>query len=601
MRVLFSTGSPAHYMAPPRLAREQINCGPDWSDTWMDGRITALNTPVGAYDLAAVVARLPPAQRPDLVVCLVDASRRNFPANLKLLRCPKVLLLADTHHCESPLTHLIRYAGGEAYDRIVVLYDRHHIGLLRAAGLKNIFWFPGLTFPHADEAVKVARQISRVPTLAFVGQRGRHHPRRSRLLDALDQDHVPLQLHALPQAQGLNAYGGALLGFNASLNGDLNLRAFEILAAGGMLLTDRLGPESGLFELWREGKELITYGTEEELVERARYYFAHPEAAKVIAASGEKWFDTKFNASWRQLAFAKLVSDGIAPAEFALPSDALRVSIGNGREPVGQTIALYDFVQEIHRCKDQVAIAVDSKAPSELAEVFATLPRVRLLPFDRAKSAEVDLMITDRAQASVGLERTVRRVYLHDVPAAGVMSAERVLGPTGLWSVHQTLPLFGRDPVEVEAATTPGRKAYRVLESGDYAAAMQLAQAALKNNATCPDALLVMADLALELGNRDLAKRLFTTIRRVAPADERALELFRESDRPETTRRLASRLLTTARRAYAAEDWVGAAASAKAALAIDPAIESGREIFERAQAMLGNASELVAAVEPQRS
>jgi hypothetical protein len=64
-------------MAPPRLADEQIVCGPDWLDADIGGYVTARNTPVGDYDLAAITARLPSDQQPDAVVCLVDASWRS--------------------------------------------------------------------------------------------------------------------------------------------------------------------------------------------------------------------------------------------------------------------------------------------------------------------------------------------------------------------------------------------------------------------------------------------------------------------------------------------------------------------------------------------
>ena len=32
MRILFLTGSPVHYMAPPQLGATQIVAGPDWPD-----------------------------------------------------------------------------------------------------------------------------------------------------------------------------------------------------------------------------------------------------------------------------------------------------------------------------------------------------------------------------------------------------------------------------------------------------------------------------------------------------------------------------------------------------------------------------------------
>ncbi len=142
MRILYCTGSAASYMAPPRLAAEQVNCGPDWLDDDIGGYVTARNTPVGEFDLAAIAAALPADQQPDAVVCLVDASWRAMPRNLRAFRCPKVLLIADTHHLNAPITGMIRYAQSEPFDRVVVLYDRHHWNFFKAAGLKSLYWFP---------------------------------------------------------------------------------------------------------------------------------------------------------------------------------------------------------------------------------------------------------------------------------------------------------------------------------------------------------------------------------------------------------------------------------------------------------------------------
>ena len=140
MRALFLTGSPGTYMAPPRLADEQIIAGPDWPDAQTaDGRWTSLRTPVGNYDLASMLAKLPPEQKPDVVISLVDASWRNVPRNVAAFRGPKALLVADTHHLASPLISMFQYTATEAYDRVVFLYDRHHAGFFQSIGFKNLF------------------------------------------------------------------------------------------------------------------------------------------------------------------------------------------------------------------------------------------------------------------------------------------------------------------------------------------------------------------------------------------------------------------------------------------------------------------------------
>src|SRR5690606_28500048 len=107
-----------------------------------------------------------------------------------------------------------------------------------SAGVRNLHWFPGLTFPHGDAAVRAARKPRRDAHIAFVGQTGNHHPRRGRLLAALAAASVPVEIRQVDQRAALPFYGGSLAGFNASLNGDLNLRIFETLSTGAALLTD---------------------------------------------------------------------------------------------------------------------------------------------------------------------------------------------------------------------------------------------------------------------------------------------------------------------------------------------------------------------------
>lgn len=401
MRVLLATGSAARHMLPPTLGEEQVVCGPDWPNAKAPGgRVVSLATPVGEYDLAAVSARLPLAQVPDVVVCLVDSAGRNRPRNLDAFRCPRVLLIADTHHQESPLIGLLRYAAGEPFERLVFLYDRHHAGCFAAAGFTNLFWFPGLTFPHDDATVRAARRALRTPQLAFVGQAGRFHPRRNQLLDALVRRGLPVERSGLAQREALGLYGGSLAGFNASLNGDLNLRVIEILASGAALLTDQLAPDSGLGALWTDGKELLTYGGAEELAERAAQALAHPAETAAIGAAGARWFDEHLFAARRQQAFARLALDGIAVPEFALPASAgTRVSFGGDTDRLLEAITVYEDLQEAHRVQEQVTVALGTGVPDDFAHLCATLPRAVVIRED-APPAATDVAVFDRTAAA---------------------------------------------------------------------------------------------------------------------------------------------------------------------------------------------------------
>lgn len=459
MRILFSTGSPENYMAPPRLAEEQINCGPDWPDaTAADGRVLSRKTPVGEYDLACVAALLPLQQQPDAVVCLVDASWRNLPRNLGVFKCPKVLLVADTHHLKSPLIGMLHYLSTEPFDRVVLLYDRHHAPFFHAAGFNNLFWFPGLTFPHSDATVRAARAKARTAHVAFVGQAGKHHPRRARLLRALAAARLPVAARPLPQAEALGFYGRSLLGFNASLNGDLNLRIFEILATGAGLLTDRLAPEAGLARLLADGRECATYGDEAELVACARHYLARPAEAHALGAAGAAWFDTWCNETRRRELFRDLVLHGREAPGFELGAPATtRVFFGGDTDRLVRSLVVYEEVQELHRTQETVRVRLDAAAgaPEDFGAICATLPRVQLTR--TAAEGPADLAVGGTAALeSAPSPEDAARLWCWDATEGQVAPPGRTLEARGWMAADEALGLFCR-PALAPAAELSGR------------------------------------------------------------------------------------------------------------------------------------------------
>jgi len=75
----------------------------------------------------------------------------------------------------------------------------------------------------------------------------------------------------------------------------LNLRIFEVLAAGGFLLTDHYEEIAELFEI---GKEIETYSSASELKEKVTYYLNHEEERLKIAAAGKRKFYALY--TWEQ-------------------------------------------------------------------------------------------------------------------------------------------------------------------------------------------------------------------------------------------------------------------------------------------------------------
>lgn len=79
----------------------------------------------------------------------------------------------------------------------------------------------------------------------------------------------------------------------------LNLRVFDVPAAGGFLLTDYMPGLENLFEI---GREVVVYRTPEELADKVRYFLRHPDERQEIARRARQRVlrDHTFANRWRQ-------------------------------------------------------------------------------------------------------------------------------------------------------------------------------------------------------------------------------------------------------------------------------------------------------------
>ncbi len=111
-------------MAPLQLADSQITAGPEFADAQtIDGRWLLLRTPVGSYDLAGLLDRIPAGQKPEAIVFLLEAGWRDAPRNFRCFGGTKILLLADSVGHESDLSRVFRFVAQEPFDRVMFLKE----------------------------------------------------------------------------------------------------------------------------------------------------------------------------------------------------------------------------------------------------------------------------------------------------------------------------------------------------------------------------------------------------------------------------------------------------------------------------------------------
>lgn len=367
------------------FSANEVFCGPDTETRRVQGRLATLKTAVGSFDVADVLRELPADQYPEIVVVKADATGRNLPRNLGILRCPKVLLVGDTHHLTHPLRRMIEYARSEPFDCIIFDHTRHHAPFFAEAGLAPLHWLPALDFGYLPRAIPIAPGRP----LTFVGQTGRHHPWRRAVLAQVRAAGLPLETMTGTLEQTADIYASSQVTLNVSLNGDLNLRVFEALSAGGFLLTDELAESSGLRMLFEPGRHLDTWRTPGELLDKIRYYLAHPAEAQRIRRAGQEEIRRAHHPEVKLREFYDLVFSGRVNPRYDLSLGRPVTSTGTKKPVLNEPrLAAYEVIQSLHQRAGEVV--VHSENPAALAD-FSGLPRLRLASVEELSPASAQV------------------------------------------------------------------------------------------------------------------------------------------------------------------------------------------------------------------
>ena len=375
-RVLLFFLSPKETYRNPLFSPNEVFCGPDTETRVIDGRLLSLEVPAGSYDARTVLDQIPAGQRPELLIVKADATQRNLPRNLQVFSCPKVLVVGDTHHYRSPLRTVIAYAHSEPFDFVVFDHTRHHAHWFHQAGVRSLHWLPALDFGF------VPRELSPAPSrpLTFVGQVGRFHPWRRAVLAHVQKAGLPLEVLRTTLERTADIYADSRITLNVSLNGDLNLRVFEALGAGGFLLTDALTEASGLGQLFEAGKHLDIWSNPDELVEKIRYYLERPAAAAQIRAAGRAELLANHHPDIKKRELFDLVFSGQVNPRYNLGIRKAARRAADSLHVQTPGIAAYEWIQELHRTSRSTIVYADGSV-QKLLGGGADLPRLQLRPF----------------------------------------------------------------------------------------------------------------------------------------------------------------------------------------------------------------------------
>ncbi len=347
-----------------------------------DSGIVSIKTTPGEYDIGAVLHALPASQRPDLFVARIDSSGMNFPRNVAQLPCRKVLVVGDTHHLTTPIGRLVAYALTERYDAVILDYTRQHAHFFVEAGLSNVHWLPGFNVRDIPAPAPARRRRP----FTMIGQVGKHHFRRRALCQLLIAQGLPLQIMRAPTEAARIVHARSLVNLNCSLNGDLNLRVFEVLASGGFLLTDRLAPEAGLDILFQDEQHLVTFANAADCVDKARALIADDARTAAVAREGQRRYEAEFSPQRIVADFMDLVDGRPTRPEFAVSREPRATQPPVPRQTLMNRIAIYEALQDFQARREVVKLLADPGIDPAIISDLVDLPRIDIVVGGESKA-----------------------------------------------------------------------------------------------------------------------------------------------------------------------------------------------------------------------
>lgn len=243
------------------------------------------------------------------------------PGWLQTVRADGGVRLVICRH-SSPRSDLSRFRLAD----IVVTGDSDQVAALRSAGIRAEL----LHHAFDDRVLNKLPERETSSSLIFSGQvlpRVGFHLYRMEVLEAFQQSALPLEIHLLRNETTLRdrmverlrhpsrrnrsdqlppeivssskppVFGLEMLrllrsaGVTLNIHGDVsvnnanNLRLWEATGVGSCLLTD---DKSNLGQLFDRDREIVTFRSPEEAVEKARWLIGYPREARAIAEAGQQ-------------------------------------------------------------------------------------------------------------------------------------------------------------------------------------------------------------------------------------------------------------------------------------------------------------------------
>lgn len=209
------------------------------------------------------------------LLLFVDPPGPIWPRSMERICCPTVAYLIDVHQ-----NFEVRAEYAAFFDFIFVA-QKDYVGRLTDLGFDQVIWLPLACDPSIHTVAAEKRDIE----VGFVGKLGPNESPRFKVLTEVLANFGTNEIDRFISPDVMGAiYGRSKIVFNKSINGDLNMRVFEAMASGALLVTDRI--DNGMEELFADGVHYVSYTTAGEAIAKIRYFLRHDKERVAIARNG---------------------------------------------------------------------------------------------------------------------------------------------------------------------------------------------------------------------------------------------------------------------------------------------------------------------------
>jgi spore maturation protein CgeB/Tfp pilus assembly protein PilF len=246
----------------------------DWGfePPFPDGPVPDIEVRAGQTN-PALSPLIPESFKPDLYLWL-DSGFAVLPADLAELPGIKVAYFIDTHmHLET------RIEMARGFDYVFIAQEKQ-IEDFHRAGMQKVAWLPLACSPELHDLAERERTID----VAYIGSLSKHtDERRFDLMRRVAERYPNNAIGMRWPDQMAETYAQTKIVVNAAVKDDVNMRVFEAMASGALLITDDV---SGLQDLFVDGQHLVVYHNDDNLFDLVDYFLEHDEERERIAAAG---------------------------------------------------------------------------------------------------------------------------------------------------------------------------------------------------------------------------------------------------------------------------------------------------------------------------